>query len=85
MVVCDEHEEICSFRFFHNADRYFDNEQEMIRWIDQPSLVPFLKYLDKANKQTFRDTVVEQMIKETAQPDGTCFETFRRINVFAKK
>ena len=24
-----------------NADRYFSNEEEMIRWIDQPSIVPF--------------------------------------------
>ncbi len=27
----------------------------------------------------------ERMVKETVQPDGTCFETFRRVNVFAKK
>jgi len=25
------------------------------------------------------------MIKETRQDDGTCFETFRRINLYAQK
>ena len=68
-----------------NTDRYFANKEEMIRWVDQPSLVPFLKYIDDTDKQNFRDIVVEQMIKETVQPDGTCFETFRRINILAKK
>ncbi len=68
-----------------NADRYFDNAEEMIRWIDQPSIVPFLKCVDDVDKQPFRDAVVEEMVKETSQPDGTCFETFRRINIFAKK
>jgi len=29
--------------------------------------------------------VVERMIKETLQDDGTYFETFRRINVLARK
>ena len=57
----------------------------MIKWIDQPSLVPFLEFVDLPDKQTFRDSVVKQMIIETSRPDGTCFETFRRINVFAKK
>ena len=37
------------------------------------------------DKKIFRDTVVEQMVAETLQSDGTCFETFRRINVFARK
>jgi hypothetical protein len=25
------------------------------------------------------------MVEETLQPDATCFETFRRINVLARK
>jgi hypothetical protein len=29
--------------------------------------------------------VVERMRDETLQPDGTCFETFRQINAFARK
>jgi len=68
-----------------NADRYFNNKDEMIGWIDQPSIVPFLKLVDDENKISFRNEVVEKMVKETTQPDGRCFETFRRINVFAEK
>ena len=68
-----------------NADRYFANTEAMIRWVDQPSIVPFLKCVDNAYKQPFRNAVVERIVKETIQNDGRCFETFRRINVFAKK
>ena len=68
-----------------NADRFFPNKEVMAGWIDQPSLVPFLKYIDGQEKNAFRDTVVKRMVEETIQDDGRCFETFRRINVFAKK
>lgn len=64
-----------------NADRYFADEEAMIRWIDQPSLVPFLMHIPEESKQPFRQLVVERMIEETRQEDGRCFETFRRINV----
>jgi len=64
-----------------NADRYFPDEETMIRWIDQPSLVPFLAYVDEQKKDAFREFVVRRMIKATKQEDGRCFETFRRINV----
>lgn len=36
-------------------------------------------------KAAFREYVVGEMIRETKQADGTCFETFRRINLFARK
>jgi len=36
-------------------------------------------------KKLFIDSVIERMIKKTKQPNGTCFETFRRINVCARK
>ncbi len=68
-----------------NADRYFKNQDEMIKWIDQPSIVPFLKLVENADKENFRSEVLHRMIDKTKQPDETCFETFRRINVFAKK
>jgi len=68
-----------------NADRYFESTEAMVRWIDQPSLVPFLPCVAGTDKQRFRDAVVERMIEDTVQDDGTCFETFRRINVFARK
>ena len=68
-----------------NADRYFPDADAMIRWIDQPSLVPFLKHMDDRDKKPFRDFVVRGMIEETQQADGRCFETFRRINLRAVK
>jgi hypothetical protein len=68
-----------------NADRFFPDAPTMTRWIDQPSLVPFLAHLAAADQQPFRAFVVEQMIRETRQQDGRCFETFRRINVSARK
>jgi trans-aconitate 2-methyltransferase len=68
-----------------NADRYFPDEKAMIRWIDQPSLVPFLAYVNEQKKDAFRDFVVHRMCEETKQKDGRCFETFRRINVSATK
>lgn len=64
-----------------NADRYFANADEMIRWIDQPSLVPFMQCVPYEVKKEFRDEVVEEMLGRALQPDGMCFETFRRINV----
>ena len=66
-----------------NADRYFPDAAEMIRWIDQPSLVPFLAHLPDGAKLRFREYV--RMIELTRQADGRCFETFRRINVSAEK
>ena len=68
-----------------NADRVFPDEEAMIRWLDQPSLVPFLAHVPDGEKTAFRTFVVERMIEETRQPDGRCFETFRRINVSATK
>jgi len=68
-----------------NADRTFPDEDAMIRWIDQPSLVPFLAWVPEGDKEAFRRLVVRRMIEETRQEDGRCFETFRRINVSATK
>lgn len=68
-----------------NRDRYFEDADEMIKWIDQPSLVPFLKYVPDDKKKNFREEVVESMIRKTQQSDGTCFETFRRIHISALK
>lgn len=68
-----------------NADRHFAEPDAMVRWIDQPSLVPFLPCVPDAGKKAFRDVVVDRMVAETRQDDGRCFETFRRINVFARR
>ena len=67
-----------------NADGYFPDTETMIGWLDQPSLVPFLVCVPETYKANFREYVVGEMIRETKQADGRCFETFRRINLFAK-
>jgi trans-aconitate 2-methyltransferase len=68
-----------------NADRFFPDVEAMTRWVDQPSLVPFIARVSEVEKAAFRDLVVEEMVKATRQDDGRCFETFRRINVSARK
>jgi trans-aconitate methyltransferase len=68
-----------------NADRFFPDTDAMIRWIDQPSLLPFLPCVVAAQRDDFRAEVIARMISETRQGDGRCFETFRRIHVFARK
>lgn len=68
-----------------NRDRYFSDAYEMIKWIDQPCIVPFLKHIPYELKETFRQEVIEEMLKRTQQSNGTCFETFRRIRVYAQK
>ncbi len=68
-----------------NADRFFPDKEAVIRWVDQPNIVPFLEYIPEDKKELFREIVIEQMIKETLQGNGRCFETFRRFNIFAKK
>jgi len=92
MPTLKEYEEVLhqsEFRdvrvWLENADRFFPDADALIRWVDQPSLVPFLAYLGEADRRPFRDFVVAQMIRATRQEDGRCFETFRRINVFARK
>ena len=73
-------------RLWHqDANKHFGSAEEMVRWIDQPGLVPFLRHVDEKDRQHFRDAVVERMIERTRQSDGTCFETFCRINVLARK
>lgn len=40
---------LCNVRVWgENADRYFPDEEAMVAWIDQPSLVPFLAALPVA-------------------------------------
>ncbi len=68
-----------------NTDRFFPDKEAMIGWVNQPNIVPFLKNIPEDKKELFREIVIEQMIKETLQENGQCFETFRRINVLAKK
>jgi trans-aconitate methyltransferase len=60
-----------------NADRNFPNKEAIIGWIEQPSIVPFLKYI--SDKESFKNIVIEQMLNATLQDDGQYFETFRRF------
>jgi trans-aconitate methyltransferase len=68
-----------------NADRYFADRETMIGWIDQPSLVPFMQLVANEHKAEFRQFVIDRMLRKTRQTDGRCFETFRRINLVARK
>ncbi len=68
-----------------NRDRYFSNASEMVQWIDQASIVPFIKNIPEKQNETFRQEIIEEMLKRTRQPNGACFETFRRINIYARK
>jgi trans-aconitate 2-methyltransferase len=68
------------------ADRHFASVEELTRWIDQPSIVPFLAAIgEEADRRAFRDAVVAAMIEKTSEADGRCFERFRRMNVIGRK
>lgn len=68
-----------------NRDRYFATSDEIIKWIDQPCIVPFMEYIPDPLKSTFRREVIEEMLARTRQPDGTYFGAFRRLQVYARK
>ena len=68
-----------------NADRSFPEEDALAAWIDQPSIVPFLAQVDPRNKRSFRDLVVDRTVRLTRRDDGSCFETFRRVNLLTRK
>jgi trans-aconitate 2-methyltransferase len=68
-----------------NADRFFPDAEALVRWIDQPSIVPFIACVAERDKASFREFIVRRMIEETRQTDGRCLETFRRINLLAHK
>jgi trans-aconitate methyltransferase len=67
------------------ADRLFTTE-ELVNWIEQPSIVPLLEHLKEPEvRKRFHDRVVARMVEETRQPDGLHFETFRRVDVRARR
>lgn len=68
-----------------NRDRYFADSDEMVRWIDQPGIVPFIHAISDEWREAFRGEIIKSMLERTLQPDGTCFEEFRRIHVKAVK
>ncbi len=68
-----------------NRDRYFSTSDEMIKWIEQPCIVPFIECIPNTLKSKFCEEVIEEMLDRTQQPDGTYFETFRRLQIYAQK
>lgn len=92
MPTVDDYTTLVKGSGFHSAevwgeyaDRFFPDMEALIKWVDQPSLVPFIACVSEQDKSAFREFVVRRMIRETRQADGTCFETFRRINLLARK
>jgi len=66
------------------ADRHFTKD-EMIGWIEQPSIVPFLQHIPPSEHKKFSDCAVQIMLERTIEPEGTYFETFRRIHMSGTK
>lgn len=92
MPVVEEYENMVKMQPFcevkvwgEKADCYFPDAVSITKWIDQPSLVPFKAILQPPGRGFFRDLVVQKMLEVTQQSDGTYFETFRRVNAFARK
>jgi trans-aconitate 2-methyltransferase len=67
-----------------NADRTMTRD-ELVRWLDQPSLVPFLEVLPPGDKAAFREAAVAAMLAATQRGEDQYFECFRRIDVSARK
>lgn len=65
------------------ADRYFKNEEELIGWIDQPCLVPFISVVPDEIKEEFRRIIIDKTLEKTKQNDGTFFINFNRVNLKA--
>lgn len=68
-----------------NRDRHFADVDEMVRWVDQPALVPFLPCLPPSKRSVFREALIERLVDRTRRGDGTCFERFRRVDVTATR
>ncbi len=68
-----------------HKERLFPSADPLIKWIDQPCLVPFLAVISGKDKQEFRDTVIDHMVQRARQTKGGFLELFCRLDVFAKK
>jgi trans-aconitate 2-methyltransferase len=45
------------------ADRYFPDKETMIKWVDQPSIVPFIDRIPLEEKESFREYTVKKMVE----------------------
>jgi len=68
-----------------HMERLFPSADPLIKWIEQPCLIPFLSVIDERDKKAFRDTVVARMIEMTQQTGGGFLELFCCLDVFARK
>lgn len=66
-------------------EQRFPGAEALGGWMDNPSLIPFVRALPAQLRKPFRDAVVADMLGRTLQPDGTHLERFRRMNVWARK
>jgi trans-aconitate methyltransferase len=55
------------------------------KWIDQPSILPFLPVLKPEQKQPFRDAVVKKTLEAAKKGDDKYYIDFIRMNVKAVK
>lgn len=67
------------------VDRYFASAEQVVCWLDQPALVPFLACVEDVDKQRFRRRVIEEVLRRTKCKNGGYCEKFRRINIWAWK
>ena len=66
--------------------RLFSDTDAIVRWIEQPCLVPFLDFIqDERDKKDFHDVVVNEILRRTKKGDGTHLEIFKLLNVTAAK
>jgi trans-aconitate 2-methyltransferase len=65
-------------------DRSFNLDQ-LLGFLDQPALVPFLAQVAEVDKKQFRAEVVQATLELTAQGQDEYFEAFRRLIVSASK
>jgi len=68
-----------------NADRYFPDAEEMIKWIDQPSLVPFLAQVPGLGKTASPGVCRRENDRENATGRREMLRDLPRINVSARK
>ena len=68
-----------------HKERLFPSADSLIKWIDQPCLVPFLAAIGDENKREFREIVIDQMLHRTRQAQGGYLEQFHRLDILLRK
>ncbi len=68
-----------------HKERLFPSTDSIIKWIDQPCLVPFLAVVGEDDKQEFRAAVIKEVLDRTRQESGGFLEQFYRLDIRARK